>query len=82
MLASSRRRFSNCASSSRSGSTTVTWKSYHFLLLFASYDALFPMAAVYLPTTIWDPRSKRTEFIVIVIARTQPMCACGVAKMC
>ena len=43
MLARSRRKSSNWASSSRSGSAAVTRKFYHVLLLFAFRDTLFPM---------------------------------------
>jgi hypothetical protein len=56
MLTSSRRRSSNCASSSRSGSTAVTWKSYHVLRFFACCDILFLVALRECRVTFRDVR--------------------------
>ena len=68
MLASSRRKSSNCASSSRSGSTAVTWKPYRILLLFARYDTLSPMALRECRVTFRDVRD--IDHSVVVLAET------------
>lgn len=54
--ARSRRRSSNCASSSRSESTADTRRSYHVLLVFAHYDTLFRMVLRECRVTFRDVR--------------------------
>src|SRR5580698_1797548 len=56
MPASSRWISSNCDSSSPSGSTAGTWKSYHVLLLFAYCDTLSSMALRKCRVTFRDVR--------------------------
>src|ERR1700676_4209676 len=68
MLARSLRRSSSCDSSSRSGSTAITWKSYHVLLLFACCDTLCSMALRECRVTFRDVRD--IDHSVLVHAET------------